>query len=83
MRNNKYRDAIKKTYGGCCRVSFLFVYTRQSRGFVRTDGRACCFYRPRLARNRGNVPGTGSNEDSAATTTFVRTPDPLRARSIY
>lgn len=39
MRNNKYRGAIKETYGGCRRASLLFVYTWQSRGFVRSDGK--------------------------------------------
>lgn len=64
----------------------LFVYIRQSRGFVHLRRRACCFFRLRrsgLTRNRGNVPEIGSNEDSDAITTFVRTTDPLRASSIY
>lgn len=60
----------------------LFVYTQESVDlsiydleFVISSGFA--------ARNRGNVAEIGSNEDSDAVTTFVRTTDPLRACSIY
>lgn len=39
--------------------------------------RACCFFRSHLARNRGNVLGTGSNEDSTTMTTLVRATNPV------
>lgn len=62
-----------------CIASTLFVYTTSWISSLRH--RTCYFFR-HLGRNCRNVPETGSNEDSAATT-FVRTTNPLRACSIY
>jgi len=73
---------LKTVHCGGYIASTLLVYIRQSRGFSLSRRRTCCFSRLRLGRNRGNVPETGSNEDSNATT-FVRITDSLRACSIY